>query len=193
MKPLEEMGRYSTVVVDPPWNIGGWFGEDRKPAQKPFSMYECMSLDQIKELKIDAVLEDDALVFLWTTMGYLRASFDVLDAWELRYFFTMTWVKTGYLVNKPPTRPFYNSEWIVVGAKGKPEFLETKAFHCANIWPAVGHSIKPEEFYDLLRRVTPAPRLDVFNRRVIPGFASWGNESPETDIRPGVYQDVMDI
>ena len=55
------------------------------------------------------------------------------------------------------------------------------------------HSVKPEGFYDMLRRVTEGPRLDIFGRRGISGFTSWGNEAPSEPATPDVYQDVLNI
>ena len=48
----------------------------------------------------------------------------------------------------------------------------------ANYWMALGPAKLPG-FYDLLRRATPGPRLDVFGRRRIAGFDSWGNEATD--------------
>ena len=118
-------------------------------------------------------------------------TYGLLSCWGVEYELMMTWVKSGYLINKPVGKPFYNSEWCIVGRKGNPEFVETTSFRVANIWPATGHSEKPEGFYDLLRRVTPGPRLDIFGRRQIPGFHSWGNEAPEADVLPGNYQQIL--
>ena len=44
-----------------------------------------------------------------------------------------------------------------------------------------GHSVKPDGFYKMVRRVTTGPRLDMFNRPRIEGFNGWGDESPYTN------------
>jgi N6-adenosine-specific RNA methylase IME4 len=39
------------------------------------------------------------------------------------------------------------------------------------------HSKKPEVFMDLIERVSPQPRLELFARRQRLGWDTWGNES----------------
>ena len=211
MKPLEDMGRFKTVVVDPPWDVT-WYsntltlesrdqlrqkqlserkglGLKRMPGyvQMP---YPTMSLDEIKALPIPEVLEPDGLVFLWTTMKMLPHAFGVLEAWLVEYDYTMTWHKSRG--PKPLNKPMYNAEFVLVGKQGRPHYLEEKMLFTSNSWssPRV-HSHKPEGFYDLLRRVTPEPRMDVFARRQIAGFTPWGDEVPEGEPLSNHYQTVM--
>ena len=163
MKPLEEMGKFKTVVVDPPWDIpkgpvlssratdGGLFA--------PKLVYPTMTVSEIGALPINSVLDDDSFVFCWTTSRLLQDAFEIMEDWQVSYSFLMTWVKGGG--PQFPGGACYNSEFIVVGKKGSPQYLDTRAFNAANYWQRTGHSQKPEGFYDLLRRVTPGPRLDV--------------------------------
>ena len=129
-----------------------------------------MTLADIAGLSVGDMLADDAFVFLWTTQKFLPDAFPILAGWGVKYRFTMVWHKPG--AYQAFNLPQFNCEFVLVGAKGNPRFLETKAFNA----PRAGHSVKPDEFYALLRRVAPEPRLDMFNRREIEGFEGWGNE-----------------
>jgi N6-adenosine-specific RNA methylase IME4 len=40
-----------------------------------------MSLDQIKALEVTPLAQEGCHLLLWTTNAYLRASYDVMDAW----------------------------------------------------------------------------------------------------------------
>jgi N6-adenosine-specific RNA methylase IME4 len=44
-------------------------------------------------------------------------------------------------------------------------------------WPRGQHSEKPEAFYDLVDRVSPGPRLELFARSQRLGWDTWGNEA----------------
>lgn len=195
MSTLASMGRFRTVVVDPPWDsaiIGytatGRLGR-RVPWYNPKMPYDTMSVSDIASLPIPSILADDAVVFCWTTSRFLSEAFGIIDAWGLQYAFTMAWVKQKG--PQFPKMPCFNTEFCVVGRKNKVIWTDTKQFRTGNFWPSVRHSEKPEGFYDLLRRVTPEPRLDVFGRRSIPGFHSWGHEAPSGPPPPNHYQTVL--
>ena len=186
MKPLEEMGKFATVVIDPPWPLPKMGGAKAKEFQVS---YTTMTIPDLLSLPVAEVLEPDARVFVWTVNRFLDTAFDLLKAWGVDYTYTMTWVKNGGI--QTPGSPQFNAEWCLVGKVGHPAFVETKHFFTANYWPRSSHSEKPEGFYDLLRRVTPDPRLDIFGRRRIAGFTSWGNEAPEGEPLPDHYQQVL--
>ena len=184
MKALSEMGHYATVVVDPPWPMKKIIRKVR-PNQVGFD-YPTMTIDQISTIEMPNLLLPNAFVFLWTTQKFLPTAFTVLAEWRCKYRFTMVWHKPGGF--QPYGLPQYNAEFVLVGAHGSPKFLETKGFPVAFNAPRGKHSEKPEEFYDLLRRVTSTPRLDIFSRRRIVGFDSWGNEVPSGPSVPSNHQ-----
>ena len=210
MKPLEEMGKFATVVVDPPWPIkfgngktkaelfderrvlkaGGKISHLGTQANIAALEYPTMTVKEIGELSIGEVLDEDSLLFVWTTQSMLPHTFNLIQQWGTRYCYTMTWHKPWGV--KPFDRPMYNSEFIIVGLKGSPQYTTEKMFLTCNTWPNPRqNSVKPEGFYDLLRRVTPGPWLDVFGRRRIAGFESWGDEAPEGPALPDHYQTVF--
>ena len=164
-------GQYRTIVIDPPWEMTK-IKRDVRPNQEGFD-YPTMSVEEIMDIELP--LADDAFVFLWTTQKYLPDAFAVIEEWGLKYRFTMVWNKPGGM--QVYNYPQMNCEFVVVGSIGNPKFLDTKAFNTSFEAPRAGHSVKPEEFYDVVRRVCSAPRIDMFNRRDIDGFDVWGNES----------------
>lgn len=166
---------YSTIVLDPPWPAGEANSQYYADAERSIGWYyPQMSLKEIVDLPIPSLLKDDATVFLWTINSFIRTSYDILEAWGLSYIFTMVWVKASG--PRGPLFPAYNAEYVLVGRRGNPKFLESHNFVVANSWPRRGHSEKPVEFYELLDRVTAGPRLDMFARSRHKGFDAWGDE-----------------
>ncbi len=167
-------GRYRTIVIDPPWPMKKIIREEA-PNQAGFD-YPVMSLDEIKALPIaDLSVSSGAHLYLWTTQKYLPESFEVLKNWGFTYIFTMVWHKTGGF--QPFNLPQYNCEFVLFGRKGNLPFLDTKAFSTCFGGQRREHSRKPEIFYDLVRRVSLAPRIDYFSREKREGFEQYGNET----------------
>ena len=109
------MGKFATVVIDPPWDIS--LGPNLTKSDKKWGgtltalPYPTMPLANIAAIPIESVLADDAWLFCWTVNQMLPATFGLIEAWGCRYCFTMTWQKP----NGPqfPNIPKFNAEWIV--------------------------------------------------------------------------------
>ncbi|MEO5366653.1 MAG: MT-A70 family methyltransferase [Magnetococcus sp. WYHC-3] len=166
-------GEYDVVVVDPPWEIEK-IQRDVAPTQIGLD-YPTMSLDEIRSINIPA--KDNCHLFLWTTHRYLPESFSVLTAWGFKYVCCFVWHKNGGF--QPFGLPQYNCEFVLYARKGCPKFSSTKEFSVCFNAKRTKHSEKPDEFYELLRKVTVGKRVDMFNRRAIKGFDGYGNETKQ--------------
>lgn len=113
----------------------------------------------------------DSHLYLWTPVAKVRQAIDICDAWGFRYVGLLTWVKPGLGMG---TWWRISTEHIVFGVRGK---LSTNP-NLRNSFeaPRRRHSAKPEEFFDIVKRASPAPYLELFARRERDGWTAWGNE-----------------
>ena len=166
-------GLYDVIVLDPPWAMQK-IERDVRPNQSEFD-YPTMSEDELAGLAIPAA--DNCHIWVWTTHKFLPMALRLIDTWGMKYVCTFTWHKPGGF--QPIGLPQYNCEFALYARKGVPEFIDTKAFPVCFNAPRGVHSEKPQEFYDVVQRVTAGRRLDMFNRRSIAGFDVWGNQSAQ--------------
>jgi len=168
-KKLE--GKYDVIVIDPPWPMEK-IERDVRPNQSEFD-YPTMSEAELASMEMPA--GDSCHLWLWTTHKFMPMAFRLLDSWGFKYVCAFVWHKSGGF--QPIGLPQYNCEFALYARKGTPIFVDTKAFNtCFNAGRGA-HSEKPEEFYDVIRRVTSGARIDIFNRRAIDGFDTWGKEA----------------
>lgn len=166
-------GRYGTIIIDPPWDMEK-IERDVRPAQVAFE-YPTMSEADLAAFPVPDMAQDHCHLFCWTTQKFLPMSLRLVESWGFRYVLTMVWHKPGGF--QPIGLPQYNCEFVVYARRGSPSFRDTKAFPCAFQAPRREHSRKPDEFYDLIRRVTADGRIDVFSREPREGFDQFGNEA----------------
>lgn len=168
-------GQYRTIVIDPPWPVQK-YERDVRPNQTGELDYPTMTHDEIRAFDVAGMAADDGChLFCWTTQKHLPETLGIIEGWGFQYCLTMVWHKPGG--PQPFGLPQYNCEFAIYARKNAPQFLDTKQFFTCNSWPRREHSRKPGEFYELIERVAPAPRIDVFSREARSGFDQFGNDT----------------
>lgn len=165
---------YRTIVIDPPWPMEKIQREVR-PNQMEMD-YKTMSLDEIKEFPLQKFMHEDGChVYLWTTHKFLRDALGCMDAWGVNYQCLMTWVKN---VGFTPFSWMYSTEHVLFGTRGNMPLLRKgiRLDFCAGVRE---HSRKPDEFYDIVRRVSPYRRIDIFSQEKREEFDHWGDQDDE--------------
>lgn len=176
---------FKTISADPPWQqvLGGTWSARRDKA-RPQNQYPVMTLDDIKDLQVPAAKK--AHLYLWAVAQHVDWGYEVARAWGFEPVITLTWTKPGVGCGRFQC----NTEHIIVARKGSRHGnpFGTGGRHAPATrgtyfdWPRGGHSEKPDEFYQMVERISPGPYLEMFARKPRDGWSVWGNEV-ESDVR----------
>jgi len=180
MIPFPEK-KYEIIYADPPWKEQGG-GKIKRGADRHYSL---MSTNDIKNLPVNQITAENAHLYLWVTNNFLSDGLEVVKAWGFRYVTMITWVKDKFGLGQ-----YYRgqTEHVLFGVKGMlPYKIDLTGKRCQGktffMAPRGKHSVKPEEMRKMIEHVsyqTGMNKLEMFARRVIPGWDVWGNEVEET-------------
>lgn len=168
--PLEAVGTFPVIYVDPPWRYDFAASSTRQIENH----YPTMHLDEIKALSVPAA--DDAVLLMWATSPKLREAFEVLDAWGFTYVTSMVWVKDrigmGYYARS-------RHELLLIAKRGALPVPDPEDRPDSVIEAPLGkHSEKPDAAYEIIERMYPLHRkVELFARRARDGWAAWGNQA----------------
>ena len=179
--PIE--GKYRVFYADPPWQYSDKLVEGYGPAEHH---YPTLSLDQlcgVEELPngrnlvadIEAPVEDNAVLFLWSTAPMLEGALRVIRAWDFAYKTFFVWDKVKHNFGH------YNSvrhEILLIAVRGSC-LPDTTKLHdsVVSIERSGEHSQKPDRFRELIELMYPnGDRLEVFAREEHEGWKAWGNQ-----------------
>lgn len=163
-------GTYQVLVIDPPWPFTSRQMDSTHEIASP---YEIKSIDEIKALNIPAA--EDSVLWLWVPNAFLHSAFHILEAWGFQYRTTLTWAKNFVGLG----------DWL--GGQTEHCLLATKGKYCIFRYnestlltaPRTKHSEKPISFYELVERLCPGEKIDMFARRKRDSWSSWGAEVNE--------------
>ena len=185
--------KFGVIVADPPWKFNDKLKYSGKVIRGVDSMYPTLDTHQIKKLPIGAIADDNCILALWVPSAFLEAGMEVMKCWGFDYRQLWIWGKTSK--NDPAKLAFGMGrlgrnchEPCLIGIKGKyTKFLENHSQRNLLMAPPLKHSQKPESLQDSLELMFPQwNKLELFARRVRPGWTCIGNECPPTldeDIR----------
>lgn len=169
-------GKYRVIYADPPWS----YGNAMPPGTTvPADYYPPMSLKEICDMPVKQAVEDDSVLFLWTTSPHLEESFDVIKAWGFSYKTSFVWDKVKHNMGH------YNSvrhEFLLVCTRGACTPDVRRLFDSVVTEERTEHSRKPDCFYDIIETLYPhGAKLELFSRRERAGWKLWGFEAPTSE------------
>lgn len=175
--------RFSILYADPPWQYGNsqHTGKGGKTSGGAETHYPTMSVAEIAALDVVDHVDDDALIFLWTSSPHLDQAIALMPAWGFRF------VTVGFVWDKMATNPgsytLSQCELCLIGKRGKiPQPRGARNVRQLVRVPRGAHSAKPDEVRQRIEAMFPTQRkLELFARGKSPGWAAWGNEI-ESDV-----------
>lgn len=167
-------GQHHVIAIDPPWPY------DTRAENRDVRGtvdYPDMSIEEICALPVATLAEDDCILWLWTTNAFMRPAFTCLDAWGFAEKTILTWDKekigTGHWLRNV-------TEHCIIAVRGRPLVKLSNQSTILRA-PRREHSRKPDEFYELVEKLCPGSKLEMFARQARPGWNAWGAELGKFD------------
>jgi len=163
-------GPFRVISADPPWT---YEKRDEDASHRGTTEYKCMSIKDICDLDVGAVAHEDCILWLWTTNAHMHEAYHVIDAWGFTPKTILTWVK-----NKMGLGDWLRgkTEHCILAVRGRPVVNLTN--QTTELKGDVReHSRKPIEFYELVEKLCPGSKLEMFCRENREGWTVWGSET----------------
>lgn len=141
--------RFRCVVADPPWRYNRIYDREKRMFVENTDK-QGLSLDEIKQINVKDVTADDSVLFMWTTLPFLKEALDVMETWNYTY-------KTSLVLVKPSGTGIWfntNNELCLLGIRG-----EIKAFRMPERSTIRANVNRPREFYQLIERIIMSHHL----------------------------------
>lgn len=167
---------YRCIVADPPWNERGG-GKSKRGADRHYPLMDAGGIVRTMLQAPEWKPAESCHLWLWVTNNFLEDGLFVIKACGFRYVTNLAWTKRSFGLG------FYlrgQHELCLFAAKGPSMPPLSRDNGSVITVEKAAHSQKPEQFYELVERVSPGPRLDMFAREKRSGWDCFGNEVAST-------------
>jgi N6-adenosine-specific RNA methylase IME4 len=172
---------FQTILMDPPWNERG-AGKCKRGADRH---YKLMGKKRIR----DTILQSgvwrparDSHLYCWVTNNKLPDGLWLVEQLGFRYVTNVAWPK-----DRSGLGQYFRGrhELMLFAVRGDGYAVRTERKDLPSCIPAphvrdergkIIHSAKPPVFRQLIEDRSHGPRLEMFAREEVPGWAAWGNE-----------------
>jgi N6-adenosine-specific RNA methylase IME4 len=195
--------KYQVIVADPAWSFDDRLAKMKSPTRRgAASQYATMSVAEIAALDVASLADPLGCVLaLWVPSSLLLDGLTVMRACGFVPKGNVVWVKTKKRVVDLHDQLAFGMgrlfrqthEIALVGTSGKSVYplLKDHSQRSVILAPSMGHSRKPDELQESLELMFPGPdvkRLEMFARRVRPGWTCIGDAIDGKDIRDAIQE-----
>ena len=179
--------KYQIIYADPPWS---YYNDSSarpdcttiKGMRRP--PYLVMSSREIKNLSVEQIADDNAILFIWTTDYHLLRCLEVIKSWGFEYkTIGFVWEKKNKDGSPVCFMGAYTMksgiELCLLATRGKKAHAFVKKHNIRSLVesPRENHSKKPQEVRNrIVELVGDLPRIELFAREKTDGWDVWGNE-----------------
>ena len=162
-------GVYKIIYADPPWKY-----QQYGVSASALKHYPVMSIEELCNMELPKI-ENNAVLFLWTTAPMFKKTFEVIEAWGFEYKAQYVWDKVKHVMGH------YNSvrhELLLICTRGNCTLENKKLFDSVQVIEKTKkHSEKPEKFREIIDINYPSgKRIELFARKKVKGWDSWGKD-----------------
>jgi N6-adenosine-specific RNA methylase IME4 len=155
------------IVIDPPWPMLG--------STLP---YDAIEMDELRDLPILELAAERCYLHLWTLPNpYHFAGYEIIRDWGFRVVSEFVWCKTqlgkGHYWRM-------SHEILLTAVRGEDDRFDDLGLRSWIVAPRGRHSEKPDAIRKFLERASPGPRLELYARKLVPGWFAWGHEIAES-------------
>lgn len=189
--------KFNIIMADPPWAYKVY--SDKGKGRSAENHYSTMTIDNIKNIRVNDIAAKDSALILWVTSPCLPEGLEVMKAWGFKYKTVLfNWVKLNkhYKTNCNTKEEFEkqfrmnlgfytrtNVEFCLLGTKGKPLTRLSKSIRQLVIEPMEEHSKKPDIVKTkIVELFGDLPKIELFARTCDDNWTCIGNEITGNDI-----------
>lgn len=158
--------RMGTILIDPPW-----------PTLNALLPYLSITPEELQTLPISDLAAERCHLHVWATANnFLFDTKEIIESWGFRVVGNFVWIKPQL------GRGHYwrqSHEILLTAVRRDDDRFDDLGLRSWIAAPRGRHSEKPDAIRGLLERASPAPRLELFARKLVPGWFGWGHEIAE--------------